>query len=90
VIAALAFNDISAANPATRLLTRLGDASYAIYILHPFVLRGVAVGAGLALTRLSPWLYILVCLALICLVSYAAWRWFERPVTKALQGSRTA
>jgi exopolysaccharide production protein ExoZ len=89
VIGALAFNDIGAERPATRLLTRLGDASYAIYILHPFVLRGVAVSAGPALARLSPWAYIVVCLALICVVSYAAWRWFERPVTKALQGSRT-
>jgi exopolysaccharide production protein ExoZ len=90
VMGALAFNDIPTGNPLTRLLTRLGDASYAIYILHPFVLRGIAVTAGLALARISPWAYIAVCLVLICLVSYAAWRWFERPVTKALQGSRTA
>jgi peptidoglycan/LPS O-acetylase OafA/YrhL len=48
------------------------------------------VTAGLALAKISPWAYIAVCLILICLVSYAAWRWFERPVTKALQGSRTA
>jgi exopolysaccharide production protein ExoZ len=89
VIAALAFNDIRVDNPVTRLLTRMGDASYAIYILHPFVLRGVAVSAGLALTRFSPWAYVVVCLVLVCIVSYAAWRWFERPVTKALQGSRT-
>ncbi|MGL4241426.1 MAG: acyltransferase family protein, partial [Beijerinckiaceae bacterium] len=90
VIAALAFNDIDAQNPVTRLLTRLGDASYAIYILHPFVLRGVAVTFGLALARVSPWLYIAACFVLICIVSYLAWRWFERPVTKALQGSKTS
>jgi exopolysaccharide production protein ExoZ len=88
VIAALAFNDIRVENPLARLGVKLGDASYAIYILHPFVLRGVAVTAGLMLARMSPWLYIAVCLVLICAVSYAAWRWFERPVTKALQGSR--
>jgi exopolysaccharide production protein ExoZ len=89
VMAALAFNDLPISNPLVRLGTRLGDASYAVYILHPFVLRGVAVTAGLALTRLSPWAYIGVCMVLICLVSYAAWRWFERPVTRKLQGSRT-
>ncbi len=49
---------------------------------------GGAVAAGVALTRVSPWLYIGLCLVLICIVSVAAWRWFERPVTKALQGSR--
>jgi exopolysaccharide production protein ExoZ len=87
-IAALAFGGHGAQGLAARLLVRLGDASYAIYILHPFVLRGLAVTAGIALTRLSPWLYIAVCLVLVCCVSFAAWRWFERPVTKALQGSR--
>ncbi len=90
VIAALAFNDIRVENPLARLGVKLGDASYAIYLLHPFVLRGVAVAAGLALARASPWLYIAVCLALVCVVSYAAWRWFERPLTQALQGSRAA
>ncbi|MGL4648934.1 MAG: acyltransferase family protein, partial [Caldilineaceae bacterium] len=88
VIAALAFNDMPAHHPVMRALTRLGDASYAIYILHPFVLRGVAVSFGVLLAQISPWAYILVCLLLICAVSYLAWRWFERPVTKALQGSR--
>jgi exopolysaccharide production protein ExoZ len=88
VIAALAFNDIDATRPLSRLFMRLGDASYAIYLLHPFVIRGVAVAAGLMLARISPWLYVTACLALTCLVAWAAWRWFERPVTKALQGSR--
>jgi peptidoglycan/LPS O-acetylase OafA/YrhL len=90
VIAALAFNDMKIRSPAARLMVRLGDASYAIYILHPFVLRGVAVAIGIALTRISPWAYIGICMILVCLVSYVAWRWFERPVTRALQGSRTA
>jgi exopolysaccharide production protein ExoZ len=90
VIAALAFNDIDAARPLARLGVRLGDASYAIYLLHPFVIRGVAVTAGLWLTRLSPWLYVAICLALTCLVAWLVWRWFERPVTRALQGSRQA
>lgn len=88
VIAALAFNDLPFRSPVARLFTNLGDASYAIYILHPFVIRGLAVSAGLVLTRISPWAYIAVCLVLICIFSWVAWRWFERPVTKALQGSR--
>jgi exopolysaccharide production protein ExoZ len=88
VIAALAFNDMGVGNPLARLATRLGDASYAIYILHPFAIRGVTVAAGGALVALSPWLYIAIVMILICATSVAAWRWFEQPVTKALQGSR--
>jgi exopolysaccharide production protein ExoZ len=89
VIAALAFNDIKVDGPLAKLAVRLGDASYAIYILHPFAIRGLTVLAGGALVALSPWLYIGIALVLICLMSVAAWFWFERPVTKALQGSRT-
>jgi exopolysaccharide production protein ExoZ len=88
VIAALAFNDMAFENPLAKLGIRLGDASYAIYILHPFAIRGLTVAAGGALVALSPWLYIGIVLVLICLMSVAAWLWFERPVTKALQGSR--
>ncbi len=88
VIAALAFNDMKLANPLARLMARLGDASYAIYILHPFAIRGLAVAAGAALVAVSPWLFIGIALVIICVVSVAAWRWFEKPVTKALQGSR--
>jgi peptidoglycan/LPS O-acetylase OafA/YrhL len=88
VIAALAFDELRLDNPLVRLGLRLGDASYAIYLLHPFVIRGLAVAGGAALVSVSPWLFIGLALVLICIVSVAAWRWFERPVTRALQGSR--
>ena len=86
VIASLAFNDIAVKHPVLRILTGLGDASYAIYLLHPFIMRAVTVLAGAWLVSISPWLYALVCLSILAPVSYAAWLWFERPVTKALQG----
>jgi peptidoglycan/LPS O-acetylase OafA/YrhL len=89
VIAALAFNDLPLDNPLARLATRLGDASYAIYILHPFVIRGLTVTVGAALVSVSPWLFVAAAVLITCLVSVAAWRWFEKPVTKALQGSRS-
>ncbi len=88
VLASLGFNDLNYSGFIGRQLVRLGDSSYALYIMHPFALRGVAVLAGVALTGISPWLYIAISLAAACLLSYYVWRWFERPVTKALQGSK--
>jgi exopolysaccharide production protein ExoZ len=88
VMAALAFNDMRTDTWPARLGIRLGDASYAIYILHPFAIRAVTVAAGGALMAISPWLYIAIALTLICAISVAAWRWFERPLTQALQGEK--
>jgi exopolysaccharide production protein ExoZ len=89
VFASLSFNDLDYSGFIGRLLVRLGDASYALYIMHPFALRGVTVAAGAALVGLSPWLYMAISLTLACVLSFYVWRWFERPVTKALQGSKT-
>jgi exopolysaccharide production protein ExoZ len=88
VFSALALPRLSPINPLGRILVKLGDASYALYLIHPFVLRGLSVLAGLALVRISPWLFVLAGLVLSSLVAWGAWKWFERPVTNALQGSR--
>jgi exopolysaccharide production protein ExoZ len=89
VIAALAFEDDGQGHPAIRLLTRLGDASYALYLLHPFVLRGLAVAAGGMLTAVSPLLFLILGVTLACAAAMIAWSWFERPVTRALQGPKS-
>jgi exopolysaccharide production protein ExoZ len=89
VIAALAFQDDGQGNPAIRLLTQLGDASYALYLLHPFVLRGLAIAAGGMLTAISPFLFLILGVTLSCIAAMMAWRWFERPVTRALQGPKS-
>ncbi len=89
VLAGLAFDDICA-HPALRPLVFLGDASYALYLLHPFVLRALAVGGGAALVQLSPFLFLMAGGLLSCLVAVLAWRWFERPLTRALQGRKPA
>jgi peptidoglycan/LPS O-acetylase OafA/YrhL len=61
----------------------LGDASYALYLLHPFVVR--AGSAAAAMTGLGvvvgPWGYVAVVLAAAVAVSLAVYRWFERPLT---------
>jgi exopolysaccharide production protein ExoZ len=89
VIAALAFQDDGQGNPAIRLLTQLGDASYALYLLHPFVLRGLATIAGGMLTAISPLLFLILGVTLSCIAAMMAWRWFERPVTRTLQGPKS-
>jgi exopolysaccharide production protein ExoZ len=87
VMAGLAFDE-HLEHPGLRPLQALGDASYALYLLHPFVLRGLAIGGGLALTRLSPWLFMLASVITSSLCALLVWRFFERPLTRALQGSK--
>jgi exopolysaccharide production protein ExoZ len=88
VIAALAFESDGQTQPATRLMTQLGDASYALYLLHPFVLRFLALVAGGMITAISPWLFLILGVTLSCIAAMIVWRWFEKPVTRALQGSK--
>jgi exopolysaccharide production protein ExoZ len=87
VLAGLAF-DGPLEHPFLRPLQALGDASYALYLLHPFMLRAVVVGGGIALMKLSPLVFLLVGALLSCGVALAVWRWLERPLTRALQGSK--
>lgn len=63
-----------------RALATIGDASYALYLVHPFVIRGlreVALRAG----GLSPGLYILLALGGSIVAALMIHRWFERPMT---------
>lgn len=76
-------------NPVSRLpalelwLVRLGDASYALYLIHPFVMRGVGLlwchahGGILA--------YAVLCLALAQTVALAVHHYAERPATAWLR-----
>lgn len=88
IIAGAAFIERPQTNsPATRVMIALGDASYAIYLLHPFVMRGLRMiwdrtGAGAAS---HPAIYILVGLALIIIMSLIVYRLFEKPMTKRIQ-----
>lgn len=63
----------------------LGDASYALYLLHPFVsraLRLVVEKAGIVAV-LGPWGFVALALAGSVLVAWLVHRGFERPVTRA-------
>ena len=82
--AALGRERVSRAGPAGRLGVAIGDASYALYLLHPFAIRGVlsltaASGLGAAL---GPAGFIVVSLSAAVLASLVAHRLFERPATE--------
>jgi peptidoglycan/LPS O-acetylase OafA/YrhL len=67
-----------------RALAAVGDASYALYLVHPFVIRGlreVALRVGLA----SPVLYIVLALAGAVVAAVLLYHWFERPATRLLR-----
>ncbi|MEO6283912.1 MAG: acyltransferase [Dyadobacter sp.] len=75
-------------NKLHALAILLGDASYAMYLVHPFVIyafirlvfkRFKVEGIAFELTEL------IVTLIIVCLVSIAIHRWFEKPVMKKLK-----
>jgi peptidoglycan/LPS O-acetylase OafA/YrhL len=67
-------------------MARLGDASYALYLTHPFALRAVALAwAALALHGAPVALLASAAAVLLALaLALAVHRWFEAPLTRAL------
>jgi exopolysaccharide production protein ExoZ len=72
--------------PFERALASFGDASYALYLIHPFVIRTlreiVLRGAAAAL---GPWPFVLAAVALALAASLVVHRLFEQPVTRWLR-----
>jgi exopolysaccharide production protein ExoZ len=72
--------------PATGALrwgATLGDASYALYLLHPFAIRAGSAAAVLTGfgALIGPWGYVAVVLAAAVALAVAVHRWFEQPMT---------
>ncbi|CAO4163295.1 acyltransferase family protein [Methylorubrum populi] len=75
------------AAPVFALAERLGDASYALYLLHPFVLRAgreILLRTGLA-PLLGPWPSLVLMIALTLPAALLAHRWVERPLTRLVR-----
>ena len=93
IVAGFALGEASgAAGPAWRFAARLGDASYAMYLIHPFLIRPMrALWQALGLTStFSVTVFGLACFAAIIFVALAVYRKFERPLTRALQAKLPA
>jgi peptidoglycan/LPS O-acetylase OafA/YrhL len=74
---------------ATRLGAALGDASYALYLLHPFAIRGTRFllsVSGLD-PAVGPGAFMVLALLAAVLASLVAHRLFERPATEWLRRS---
>ncbi len=86
LVAAAACGRHRAAPPAfpIRALAAVGDASYALYLVHPFVIRGLREAASRA-GALPPGLYIVLALGGAVLAAMLLHRSFEKPATRLLR-----
>ena len=80
---------LSLGDNKSRILQQLGDASYSLYLLHPFVV--------IAVTKIASRLHLLetnfglicsgaVAVGLACVSAVVAHRWIEKPMTIWLKG----
>jgi len=79
--AALGADRIVSQTWPVRLGSALGDASYALYLVHPFIIRAgreAVIRSGLG-TLIGGWGYILLVLAGAVLASLLVFRWYEKP-----------
>lgn len=76
-------NYINPRNKIHSTMILLGDSSYAMYLIHPFViyafLRLVYVRIGLQ-GPIYNFLGLVLSIALVCLLSVAVHKWFEKPM----------
>ena len=84
VLAAACGRSLAAPSALVRGLSHLGDASYALYLVHPFAMRALRE----VFLRLAPGQTgTFILLALLCAIVGAliVHRWFERPMTRLLR-----
>jgi peptidoglycan/LPS O-acetylase OafA/YrhL len=84
--AALGSDRVRPATWLTQTGGALGDASYALYLTHPFVIRAgreLLLGTGLA--AIGPWGYMALAVIGAVLASLLVYRWYERPMTDWLR-----
>ncbi len=71
------------------LVVALGDASYALYLLHPgvnFIVRHAAARGLFFDAATMPWVYLAASLCVSVVVALATYQWFEKPISKSLKG----
>ncbi|PIK69964.1 acyltransferase, partial [Methylobacterium frigidaeris] len=85
LVAAAALGPAGAASPRLRPAVILGDASYALYLAHPFVVRGlrvIAEATGLT-APIGPGPLALLMVVLASIAALLLHRIVERPLTRA-------
>jgi peptidoglycan/LPS O-acetylase OafA/YrhL len=87
VVAAATFGSFSLAGSVWRLLATIGDASYAIYLLHSVPIRGALfLSRSTSLDFASaPWLYVGLAMIGAIVLWIAIYYLLERPVTRYLR-----
>lgn len=84
VTAAACGRNVTAPSALVRSLAVLGDASYALYLVHPFAMRALRE----VFARTAPsatGLFITLALMAAVFAALAVYHWFERPMTKAVR-----
>ena len=74
-----------AENPLIRWGVILGDASYALYLLHPFVIRALRelVTRTAIAALVGPWGFVMLSILCAAAAAIGVNRVFERPITRA-------
>ena len=86
IVAAVAL-DLRGWTIGNAMLARLGDASYSIYLLHPYVIGAAnkIVGVRLDAGTWSGTAAALATLAAVCACGCACHAWIERPILAVLK-----
>ena len=86
LIAAAALGERGVASRMSAGLVALGDASYALYLVHPFVVLTLVrlYTAGQLGERIGYWPFVGASLTLAVAAAFAVHRWIERPAARVL------
>ncbi len=86
IVAAAAFGPRLSASWIVTPLVALGDASYSLYLTHPFAIRPIRnIWMALHGGALPLGLYLIVCALVAITAALIVYRWIEKPTTDALR-----
>ncbi|WP_375463833.1 acyltransferase family protein [uncultured Methylobacterium sp.] len=72
-------------SPIMSAFAAIGDASYALYLVHPFVLRGLNAALARLGLAIAPWTAIALMLGLSIVAALLVFRLVERPMTRLIR-----
>ena len=69
------------------LFLEIGNSSYSLYLIHPFVLSGTAMGLKYFGMASNPWLFAFILLTLSVAMGHLVYLYIERPLTTLVKNS---